>query len=76
MALSISAALLGILVSGFSTFGAKFVESQFGVSSSEAANLFGRHFLSLKAVLKFWFLVLNNNVLFLIPLDARKMICS
>nr|CAB3266358.1 solute carrier organic anion transporter family member 4A1-like [Phallusia mammillata] len=39
--LSLAAAVLGTLVSGFSTFGPKFIESQFGKSASDAANLFG-----------------------------------
>uniref|UniRef100_H2Z5W6 Solute carrier organic anion transporter family member n=1 Tax=Ciona savignyi TaxID=51511 RepID=H2Z5W6_CIOSA len=39
--LSVAAAVLGTLVSGFSTFGPKCIESQFGKSAAEAANLFG-----------------------------------
>ncbi|XP_039249846.2 solute carrier organic anion transporter family member 4A1-like [Styela clava] len=39
--LSLSAAIFSTLVSGFSTFGPKFIESQLGKSTSDAANLFG-----------------------------------
>ena len=42
--LSLSAAVLGCLVSGFSTFGPKFIESQFGESASTASKLFGKLF--------------------------------
>lgn len=41
--LSLSAAIFATLVSGFSTFGPKFVESQLGKSASDAANLFGNN---------------------------------
>lgn len=39
--LSLSAAIFSTLVSGFSTFGPKFIESQLGKSAADAANLFG-----------------------------------
>lgn len=41
MFLSLSAAIFSTLVSGFSTFGPKFIESQLGKSAADAANLFG-----------------------------------
>jgi len=44
VSLSLSAAVLGTIVSGFSTFGPKFVEEQFSRSASDAANIFGRNY--------------------------------
>ena len=49
--LSLSAAVLGCLVSGFSTFGPKFIESQFGESASTASKLFGKLYVFANAIM-------------------------
>ena len=44
VSLTLAAAVLGTIVSGFSTFGPKFIESQFRKSPADAANVFGNNF--------------------------------
>lgn len=41
MLLCTSAACIGVVVNGFMTFGPKYLEAQFSMTSANAANVFG-----------------------------------
>lgn len=46
--LCLAGATEATLIAGMSTFGPKFLESQFGLSASEAATWFGKNHMSMK----------------------------